>query len=129
MRRSWTMAMVFTVSCLLMFFTTGYAISAQTTNPDDLRDRALIGALSPAIYNAITGYYGKTKLFDSEKILSVETEDPSGGNVYIVKVQVRTFEGSHNPPYGLENLSLRISFPGITVIHFDHQDYTPKPQQ
>ncbi|TCS93937.1 DUF3888 domain-containing protein [Hazenella coriacea] len=116
------------LSFLIFFFTTGYSFANQTPVPENLRDRALIEAMGPYIYSAITGYYGKTKLYDSEKILSVE-QDPSGRNDYTVKIQVISFEGPHNPPYGLETVTLRISSYGVTVIDFKHKDYTPKPQR
>ncbi|MBS7528954.1 DUF3888 domain-containing protein [Hazenella sp. IB182353] len=96
----------------------------------DLKDDVLIATLSPAIYSSITGHYGKTRLFDSEKILSIEQDDP-GSNVYTVQVQVTSFEGAHNPPYGLETVTLRVSFPGITVVDFKHKvvDINPIPHK
>lgn len=108
--------------------TTGFSHPSQIPTQEYLRKRALIQALSPSIYNAIAGYYGNTKLFDSEKIISVK-QTPEGSNVYIVKIQVTTFEGPHNPPYGIETVTLQVDASGISVINFQHKDDTPNPQR
>ncbi|MDQ0418871.1 hypothetical protein J2Z48_003076 [Croceifilum oryzae] len=112
---------LYILCCLMLFTTTGFSHPSQIPNQEYLHERALIGTLSPSIYNAIAGYYGSTKLFDSEKMISVE-QSPAGSNIYIVKVQVTTFEGPQNPPYGIETVTLRVGFQGITVINFQHRD-------
>lgn len=89
----------------------------------DVESDALLTTLSPAIGNAISGYYGQPRLYGlyDAKILKIERES-EGGYSFNVTVQVKTFVGPHNPPFGIETITLAVS-PGSTlVVKFQHED-------
>lgn len=55
-----------------------------------------------------------------EKILKIKKDESN--NVYYVTVQVQTFEGPHNPPYGEETITFRIKGSEIKVTDYKHRD-------
>ncbi|WP_088230740.1 DUF3888 domain-containing protein [Bacillus cereus] len=82
----------------------------------------LITTLHPSIKKEIINYYGYPKqygLYDA-KILSIirEHEDQFS---FITKVQVTTFEHAHDPPYGKETMTFKISPFGVKTISFKHE--------
>lgn len=70
---------------------------------------------------AIEEYY-QLKLWyrDDEKILKIKKDESN--NVYYVTVQVQTFEGPHNPPYGEETITFQIKGSEIKVTDYKHRD-------
>ncbi|MBL4933816.1 DUF3888 domain-containing protein [Clostridium paridis] len=53
--------------------------------------------------------------------LSVTQPDPELFT-FIITVQVVTFVGPHNPPYGIETITIGASPYGTRVIDFKHED-------
>jgi hypothetical protein len=45
-----------------------------------------------------------------------------GGPDYEVVIQVETFEGPHNPPYGLETITFYVRYGQVELINFEHRD-------
>ncbi|MCJ8007156.1 DUF3888 domain-containing protein [Lederbergia wuyishanensis] len=81
----------------------------------------LITTLEPSIEKEIINYYGYHKqygLYDA-KILRIIREH-EGGFSFIAKVQVKTFEHAHDPPYGKETMTFNISPFGVKTISFKH---------
>lgn len=89
--------------------------------PKTLLKDALIELLVDPIRKAIETYY-KPKLWirGFEKILKIE-KDEHENDIYIT-VQVQTFEGAHNPPYGEETITFQITGSKIKVVDYKHRD-------
>jgi hypothetical protein len=65
-------------------------------------------------------YYGYPKQFDFEKILSIKKH--SYLNEYEIIIEVETFTGAHNPPYGKETITIVTSAMGTKVVNFKHDE-------
>jgi len=89
--------------------------------PKQLLKEALIERLVDPIRKAIEIYY-KPKLWvrGFEKIIKVEKDETSSN--LSVTVQVQTFEGAHNPPYGEETITFQIKGSQIKVVNYKHRD-------
>lgn len=72
----------------------------------------------PYINKAIEKYYGQYRQYHRLKILRIQSSDFG----YTVTIQVRTFMGPHNPPYGTETIKLLVDYGKIEVIDFQHKD-------
>lgn len=59
-----------------------------------------------------------------EKVLEIKKDETN--NVYYVTVQVVTFEGAHNPPYGEETITFQIKGIEIEAINYKHRDIPEK---
>ncbi len=55
-----------------------------------------------------------------EKILKIDNDEKN--NVFVVTVQVQTYEGAHNPPYGEETITFRIKGSDIELVDYKHRD-------
>ncbi|MDH6427240.1 MULTISPECIES: DUF3888 domain-containing protein [unclassified Paenibacillus] len=97
-----------------------------SANPDDqelLCKQALLNALNPTISNAVNGYYGSPQqfgIYDAE-VIKIE-RDQNGAFLFNVTVRVKTFTGPHNPPYGIETMTIAIDSAYPMVIDYKHQD-------
>lgn len=62
------------------------------------------------------------KLWDrgSEKILEIKKDEIN--SIFYVTVQIQTFEGAHNPPYGEDTITFRIKGNDVKTIHYKHRD-------
>ncbi|MPW26812.1 DUF3888 domain-containing protein [Alkalibaculum sp. M08DMB] len=59
--------------------------------------------------------------FDA-KIINIERLE-DGSYYFKTTVQLMTFEGPHNPPYGLETLTIVQAMSGTRVVDFNHKPY------
>lgn len=93
--------------------------------PKELLKETLIERLVGPISKALDTYY-EPKLWvrGSEKILKIE-KDKQHFSFYVT-VQVQTFEGAHNPPYGEETITFKIRGSQIKVINYKHRDIPEK---
>ncbi|OLS33447.1 DUF3888 domain-containing protein [Bacillus sp. MRMR6] len=89
--------------------------------PKTLLKDVLIERLIDPIGKAVEEYY-QPKLWyrGDEKILKIKKEESD--NAYYVTVQVQTFVGPHNPPYGEETITFRIRGSEINVSEYKHRD-------
>ncbi|CQR46811.1 hypothetical protein BN1058_01086 [Paraliobacillus sp. PM-2] len=55
-----------------------------------------------------------------EKIVKIKKDQTN--NVFYVTVQVQTFEGAHNPPYGEETITFQIRGNEINVSNYQHRE-------
>ncbi|MBY9081022.1 DUF3888 domain-containing protein [Paenibacillus sp. HN-1] len=117
------MRKITTVLLILIFLVKLPAASASPDGKEHLIEDALLSAITPAIDNAIAGYYGSPRLFGlyDAKILKVEREQ-AGGYLFKVTVQVKTFTGPHNPPFGIETITLAVEPGHIMVTDFHHKE-------
>ncbi|MFF2907356.1 DUF3888 domain-containing protein [Paenibacillus sp. NPDC057934] len=83
----------------------------------------LLSTLNPAIQSAVATYYGSPRLYGlyDAKILDVERLQP-GRFAFKVTVQVNTFVGPHNPPYGVETMTIAVNTGSSKVIQYRHED-------
>lgn len=90
--------------------------------PKKLLKEALIERLVDPISKAIDTYYVKPKLWfrSDEKVLKIEKDKHN--YILYVTVQVQTFEGAHNPPYGEDTITFKIKGDKIVVSDFKHRD-------
>lgn len=77
----------------------------------------ILSSLYPHIRRAIEEYYGESRQYMNAEILDIKKEN---GN-YELKVRVTTFMGPHNPPYGLETMTIVNDGSGIYVKDFIHE--------
>ncbi|MBA4494728.1 DUF3888 domain-containing protein [Paenactinomyces guangxiensis] len=106
-----------------------FCISASVRTGDDKTRETLITnafktTLTRAVDDAIVGYYGKRqKSFSVPDIKIKEIEETmKGGYSFLCKLEVPTYEGQHDPPYGLEKITLEIGPAGVSVLKFEHED-------
>ncbi|MFJ5624844.1 DUF3888 domain-containing protein [Peribacillus loiseleuriae] len=89
--------------------------------PKTLLKEVLIERLIEPIGKAIEEHYEpKLWYLGFEKIVKIKKDETD--NVYYVTVQVQTFEGAHNPPYGEETITFRIKGNEINVSDYKHRD-------
>jgi Predicted N6-adenine-specific DNA methylase len=88
-----------------------------------LSDDALRSILYPYITDTLRKYYGGNgRQFDlHDAKLSIAQPDPELFT-FIITVQVVTFTGPHNPPYGIETVTIETSPYGTKIIDFKHED-------
>lgn len=80
------------------------ASSIAASSEVDLRDDVILELLFSKIDKELYRQFHEIMQFDCQQIISLK-RDPQGGFYFDVDVQVVTFEGSHNPPNYLVNLS------------------------
>lgn len=111
-------------SVLIFFFTSTLIVYAQDLQ--DTRERKiqefLLMMLYPYIDQAIEEYYGKPKQYEEAKIIDIKRLNQKGQYSFEIKVQVRTFEGPHNPPYGLETITMENDLSRIIITKLEHKN-------
>lgn len=96
-----------------------YTKQVNDTNQQELYKGSVLSLLYPYISNAIDIYYGHPKQFWQEKILSISKTPEL--TEYEIRIQVETFTGPHNPPRGIETITILTSPMGTKVINFKHE--------
>ncbi|NLL51205.1 MAG: DUF3888 domain-containing protein [Peptococcaceae bacterium] len=86
-------------------------------NKQELIQRSLLKILYPYIQQEITNYYGHSKQFMDDQIVDISMYGPYDIKI---KIQVTTFEGPHNPPYGTEEITVVLS-DKVEVLEFKHK--------
>lgn len=84
-------------------------------------EQTILSLLTDEVFAAVRNYYGEPRQYWNDKLLSVNqiSEYPA---CFEVVLQVETFYGPHNPPYGIETITFHIQYDGVEFIHFEHQD-------
>ena len=112
----------FLLPTIIIIFITFWSIKSYRENHLKIYEDYILSLLSIHISDSIEDYYGYAKLYDSAKILKL-IRLPEGEFCFKAVVQVRTFTGAHNPPYGLETIVIQNNlWSGINVIEFYHED-------
>jgi hypothetical protein len=78
------------------------------------------GLLFLYVQEAIKNYYGENRGFMNAKLL--ELKKTGQGMTFEATVQVKTFVGPHNPPYGLETITIKKDLGRIYITKFKHED-------
>ena len=113
------------VTCLVIL-TFSCCVSAEAageTNPDPYQ-RIVITMLYPDIDKAIQTYYGETiRGYDLYDAKIGKLECLQGWSKFSVTVQVVSFYGPHNPPYGLECMTFYVSLgEEPKLIQYEHKN-------
>ncbi|WIV11542.1 DUF3888 domain-containing protein [Proteiniborus sp. MB09-C3] len=82
------------------------------------KERILFLLLHPYIKEEITKYYGEPRQYMNAQIISIE---PIVFD-HILKMQVETFVGAHNPAYSIETITFQLNGKEVKVIDFTHKD-------
>ncbi len=99
------------------------AYASQNREPSsEYMEQAILRLLCGSMLDAVGDYYSHPRLYwtDSDKVLSVRPVPDTP--YYEVVVQVETFYGPHNPPFGIETMTFYVSCGEIVLKDFKHQD-------
>ncbi|MCU5707892.1 DUF3888 domain-containing protein [Bacillus wiedmannii] len=90
--------------------------------PKKFLKEVVMNLLIEPISKEVEKYYKEPKLWDrgSEKIVEI-TKDEANDILYVT-VQIQTFEGAHNPPYGEDTITFRIKGNEIQPIQYKHRN-------
>ncbi|PHA31663.1 hypothetical protein COE69_17510 [Bacillus wiedmannii] len=90
--------------------------------PKKFLKEVVMNLLIEPISKEVEKYYKEPKLWDrgSEKIVEI-TKDEANDILYVT-VQIQTFEGAHNPPYGEDTITFRIKGNEIKPIQYKHRN-------
>lgn len=90
-----------------------------TIGSDVIIEKAFLRAIGSKILDATKTYYGEPRLFYHDgRIINIARNIQD--DYYDITVQIITFKGPHNPPYGFDTITLRI--PDFKVIKYEHMD-------
>lgn len=112
---------------LLIQINTVYATKQINENVSDekiqesmYKDSMLV-LLYPYMTQAVTDYYGVPRQFDltNAKILNISRPNKEVTEYYII-VQVETFTGAHNPPRGIETITISTNPIETKIINYKH---------
>lgn len=115
----------------ITIFATGAYISHSEDYLNDISESTeelykdfLLSRLSSYMIDAINNYYNESRQFDlfDAKVLNIERLR-KGSFYFKITIQVVTFIGPHNPPYGIETITILQDTKGIRVIDFKHEEY------
>jgi len=115
---------IFTVGILVaatVLLSTATAVSGASKEPFDAVEQVILRLLYQPTAAAVEDYYGERRQYWRQEILTVQKVPESP--YYEVVIQVETFHGAHNPPYGLETMTFYVGpLDEVQLISFDHQD-------
>lgn len=104
-----------------VLLSTGATAESQKEISMDASEQVILRLLYQPTTTAVDDYYGEPRQYWRQKVLSVQKVPESP--YYEVVIQVETFHGAHNPPYGLETMTFYIGpLDKVQLISFDHQD-------
>jgi Leucine-rich repeat (LRR) protein len=92
---------------------------------DKFNQEYVLNSLAPYIQSAIYKYYGEARLYNNAEILRSERFQDK----YILRIKVETFTSPHNPPYGIETMTIIQNHKLIRVDDFKHNFSIEKTSQ
>ena len=99
---------------------TGAVAEESLQKKFDAAEQVILRLLYHSTAPAVEEYYGERRQYWRQKVIDVQKipESPP----YKVIIQVETFHGAHNPPYGLETMTFYIGpLDTVQLVNFDHQ--------
>ena len=101
--------------------TTATAAESKKEISVDAAEQVIIDLLYKPTAAAVAEYYGEPTQFWNPEILNIQKVSDSRN--YEVVMQVETFQGPHNPPYGLETITFYVDPIGQPrMVHYDHRN-------
>jgi hypothetical protein len=118
---------VFILLCIIMIFSPFLVTYAEEINEQSMEDFILVFLAEP-MYKAVDEYYGESRMFDLYDAKIIEINPLKEGERFSskIKVQVFTYVGAHNPPHGIETITMTNDFGDIKVTKFEHEDFNSK---
>lgn len=99
---------------------TGAAAEKSLQKQSDAAEQVILRLLYHPTVAAVEEYYGERRQYWRQKIIDVQKLPESP--YYKVIIQVETFHGVHNPPYGLETMTFYIGpLDNVQLVNFDHR--------
>ena len=99
---------------------TGAAAGESLQMQSDAAEQVILRLLYHPTAAAVEEYYGERRQYWRQEVIDVQMIPESP--YYKVIIQVETFHGAHNPPYGLETMTFYIGpFDNVQLVNFDHQ--------
>jgi len=83
-------------------------------------EQVILRLMADPIYNAITDYYGQSRQYWKDKLVDIK-ETPETPYFEVI-VQVETFCGAHNAPYGIEIMTFHVSYGNTELMKFEHHE-------
>lgn len=117
-RKTISFAMIITAVCLVL--TAAAPVSSKPELSLETAEQVLLRLLLPPARDAIAEYYGEPRQYWEDRIVSIRKVP--GTPDYEVVMQVETFFGPHNPPYGLETMTFYVSYGSLELKRFEHRD-------
>lgn len=81
-------------------------------------ERILFNILRPYILETTEEIYGAKRQYENKKVLYIKPV----GLSHEIKVEISTFMGPHNPPYGKDTITFLLEGSNIRVEEFIHKD-------
>ena len=103
-----------------VLLSTGAEANEALQKQSDAAEQVILRLLHHQTAAAVEEYYGERRQYWRQEVIDVQKipESPH----YKVIIQVETFHGAHNPPYGLETLTFYIGpLDNVQLVSFDHQ--------
>ncbi|MBO0576136.1 DUF3888 domain-containing protein [Clostridium botulinum] len=120
------LTIVFTVRCYSTVHAnsslTNTSIITEKESQKNLENDLILSVFSPYVAKAIENYYGEPRQFDlwDAKIINIKRLEPGSFN-FEIKISVTTFKAPHNPPYGLETVTIKVDDSGKHIVNFKHE--------
>ena len=103
-----------------MLLSTGAAAESKSELPQEAMEPVVLRLLHQPVKEAVNDYYNGPRQYWKQEVLSIQKVPQSP--YYEVVIQVETFYGPHNPPYGLETMTFYIGpLDAVRLVDFDHQ--------
>lgn len=108
------------ITAITLWMATGAAAEEEPQGLSAAAEQVILRLLHQPTTAAVEEYYGGHRQYWRQEVLNVQKVPESP--YYEVVIQVETFHGAHNPPYGLETLTFYIGpLDNIQLASFDHQ--------
>ncbi|TDL76128.1 DUF3888 domain-containing protein [Peribacillus frigoritolerans] len=109
------------IVCLTLFSYSPVKAETATKNDVQLRDDLIFILIYPSIQQELKKQYGEIKQSNCANITQIKKLQ-HGSYLFNVTVQVRTFEGAHNPQYDL----VTITFSNEKTLDWQAIDFKSK---
>ena len=104
-----------------VLLSTGAEADEALQKQSDAAEQVILRLLHHPTAAAVEEYYGERRQYWRQEVIDVQMIPESP--YYKVIIQVETFHGAHNPPYGLETMTFYIGpLDNVQLVNFGHQD-------
>lgn len=108
------------MAAVAILLSTGAAAESKSELPQEAMEQVVLRLLHQPVKEAVNDYYNGLRQYWKQEVLSIQKVPQSP--YYEVVIQVETFYGPHNPPYGLETMTFYIGpLDAVRLVDFDHQ--------
>ena len=108
------------MAAVTVLLSTGAAAEESLQKQSDAAEQVILRLLYHPTAVAVEEYFGERRQYWWQEVIDVQKIPKS--LYYKVIIQVETFHGAHNPPYGLETMTFYIGPLGnVQLVNFDHQ--------